>query len=110
MDGIFVEQYSSCLECSEKNNVKPNSVSACCLNKRHQLKGFKYIYLDEYEKGNIIITSGKTSKKEVLQLDLKTDEIIKIYESCADTKKDGFNPSNVGQVCRGEKKTHKNYR
>lgn len=74
------------------------------------MKGYKYIYLEDYNPDNIKITKGKTSKKEVLQIDILTDEIIKKYDSCASTKIDGFNPTNVGQVCRGEKKSHKNFK
>lgn len=110
LNGDFIDQYPSILFCSEKNEVKPTSVSACCLNKRHQLKGYKYVFLSDYEKNNIIITSGKNSKKQVNQIDLFSNEIICTYNSCAATKENGFNPTNVGQVCRGEKKTHKGYK
>lgn len=105
----FIEIYSSTKEAGVSNSVTPSSISGCCLGKRHQLKGFKYVYLDDYENNNYKITSGKTSKKVVYQIDIFTGEVLKTYESCAETKKDGFAPRNVSQVCNGDKKTHKGF-
>lgn len=110
LNGEFLEKYSSVKLAGEYNNCKSNSVSACCLGKRHQLKGYIYRYLEDYEKGTINITTGKNSKKVVLRLDPITEEILEIYNSAAETKFDGFNPINVSQVCRGEKKTHLKYK
>ena len=106
LKGEFLEQYASGILAAEANDCLSSSVSACCLNKRHQLKGFIYRYLEDYNNGNINITTGKNSKKVVLKLDPKTEEVLKVYNSAAETKEDGFSPVNVSQVCRGEKKTH----
>ncbi len=48
------------------------------------------------------------SEKIVGQYD-STGAFIKAYECIRDTEKDGFNPRNVNQVVRGQKKTHKGF-
>lgn len=110
LKGEFIEMYGSELEAAKANNTSGQAISGSCLNKRHQLKGFIYRFLIDYEKGNLNITTGKNSKKVINQIDLHTNVIIKTYNSAAETKEDGFTPSNVSQVCRGEKKTHKGFK
>ena len=36
--------------------------------------------------------------------------LVKIWDCVKDTAREGFCPSNVAHVCRGEHKTHKGYR
>lgn len=47
--------------------------------------------------------------RSVVQLS-KEGDYIKDYEIINDVKESGFNPGNVSQCCRGEKKTHKGFR
>lgn len=37
----------------------------------------------------------------------KEGDLIKVYSSIQDAERDGFNHSNVGRVCRGERESHK---
>ena len=110
LKGEFIEMYNSVLEAAVDNNTSGSAVSCSCLNKRHQLKGYVYRFLDDYEKGNLNITKGKTSKKMINKLDLHTNEILQTFNSASETKNFGFNPTNVSQVCRGVKKTHKGFK
>ena len=110
LKGEFIEMYNSVSEAAIANNTCGPSVSSSCLNKRHQLKGYIYRFLDDYEKGNLNITKGKTSKKLVNKLAPHTNEILQTFNSASETKNFGFNPTNVAQVCRGDKKTHKGFK
>ena len=110
LKGELIQIYDSLSECAIDNDTTISAVSAVCQNKRHQLKGFIYRYLKDYEKNDLKITTGKTSKKTVLQIDLHTNEVIRTFSSCSETKEFGFNPNNVSQVCRGSKKTHMGYK
>ncbi len=110
LDGNVLTKYECTTLAAEAENTKASAICAVCLGKRHQLKGFKYVYEEDYHKGNYEIKLGPTNKRPVYQLDPLTLEIIKEYPGCADTKQDGFNPTNVGQVCLGKKKTHKGYK
>jgi hypothetical protein len=48
-------------------------------------------------------------KRPVKQINLKTNELIRVYESAKATIKDGFHRQSVGRVCRGERPHHKGY-
>ena len=45
-------------------------------------------------------------RKEVFQIDPKTNEIIRIWDSAQTAEKYGFNSSHIRSCCRGERKTH----
>lgn len=107
LKGNFICRYDSLIEAEIKNNVK--GVHQVCNGRRNQLNGFIYIYEQDYINNTYTISLGKTNKKIVLQLDIKTNQIIKKYNSTQETKNDGFYPNNVAQVCRGEKKSHKGF-
>lgn len=110
LEGTFIEVYNSIKEAAKENNVCPSSISGVCLKNRNQLKGYVYMFLKDYEEKTYNISLGVTNKKPVYQIDKNTLNIIKEYSSASETKIDNFNPSNVSQVCRKEKKTHKGYK
>lgn len=107
LKGNFICRYDSLIEAEIKNNIK--GAYQVCNGRRNQLNGFIYIYEQDYINNTYTISLGKTNKKIVLQLDIKTNQIIKKYNSTQETKNDGFYPNNVAQVCRGEKKSHKGF-
>jgi hypothetical protein len=108
LKGNFISRYESLIEAEISNDVK--GVYQVCKGQRHQLKGFKYIYEEDYISGNYVITRGKTSKKQVLKISLKTNKIIKEYNSTQETKIDDFFPNHVARACRGERKTYKGFK
>lgn len=110
LSGNILASYECTTLAAEAERTTPSAISQVCLGKRYQLKGYKYVYKEDYDKGNFTLNLGPTNKRPVYQLDPLTLEIIKEYPGCADTKIDGFNPTNVGQVCLGKKKTHKGYK
>lgn len=100
LQGNLIKEYNSLVEAAEENNTQGSSISAVCLGKRHQLKGFFWTY-DLSIKPKL----GSTNKKPVLQIDKNTLEVIKEYPSSRATKDDGFCPSKVNAVCNGTRKT-----
>lgn len=108
LKGNFISRFNSIAEASEILNI--SGISEVCKNKRNQLHGFKFCYESDYNTNNYNIKLGITNKKEVNMIDKNTNEIIKTYNSASETKNDGFNPLNVSQVCRKEKKTHLGYK
>lgn len=109
LQGNFVAEYGSIIEASEATGISSSGIGGVCLKKRHQVKNFIFRYKSEYDPNNLDIKLGPTNRKPVLQLDKKTLEILKEYPSASSAKEDGFNSTNIGQVCRGEKKSHKGY-
>lgn len=72
-----------------------------CTNQENQLHAVR-MGLNDHSKYD----SGKP-KRKVLQIDMKTNEVIKIFNSISEAAKavGQKNPSNIGGVCRGERKS-----
>lgn len=109
LDGSLISTFDSLGEAAKDADTTSSAISAVCLHKRNQLKGFIYRYKSEYDSGECKIELGKTNKKPILQLSKQDYSIIKVYESQSATKDDGFIPSEVGKVCRLQAKSHKNF-
>lgn len=107
LKGEFISSFSSLTEAEKEGKVK--GVYQVCNGRRHQLKGYIYVYRENYESGDYSIKLGTTNKKTVLKKDLKTNKILKIYNSTQETEKDGFFPNHVARACRGERKTYKGF-
>lgn len=76
-----------------------------CTNEENQIHA--------YELGlNYVTGRAGKPKKPVIKIDIKTGEHIKEYPSIADATRDVgiVSSSNIGQCCRGEKKTIAGYR
>lgn len=108
LKGNLVANFSSLGEAAKDAETTSSAISAVCLGKRNQLKGFIYKYESEYSP-NFEVKLGKTNKKSVLQLNKEDYSIIKKYESQSATKEDDFIPSEVGKVCLMKAKSHKGY-
>jgi len=72
-----------------------------CTNQENQLHAVR-MGLNDHSKYD----SGKP-KRKVLQIDMKTNEVIKIFNSISEAARavGQKNPSNIGGVCRGERKS-----
>lgn len=47
--------------------------------------------------------------KKVYQIELKTNRVVKVFETIQSVKKEGFEPSCVCWCCKGVRKKHKGY-
>lgn len=109
LHGNFIKEFSSITEAGEATGISSTGISAVCTKRRNQIRGYVFRYKEDYDMNGSSVSLGPTNKKAVYQINKQTKEIIKEYPSTSSTKEDGFNPTNVGQVCRGEKKSHKGY-
>lgn len=109
LNGLLISTFDSLKEAAEDADTTSSAISAVCLHKRKQLKGFVYRYKSEYDSGDCNVELGKTNKKPVLQLNKEDYSIVKVYESQSATKNDGFIPSEVGKIYRLQGKSHKNF-
>lgn len=68
-----------------KDNVEP-----CCLECNHKLE-------------------GKELAKQVYQYSLD-GKLVRVWESSAEARKNGFNQGHISQCCLGNRNIHKNYK
>lgn len=81
-----------------------------------ELNSLEEKYINEYDtinNGYNIAEGGNggetiNTRKKVLCIN-ENNEIVKEYESLSSTKEDGFDPSLISKVCRGQRKMHKGY-
>lgn len=90
----------------KNDGYNPSQVCACCNNYKHvnTCGGHNWCFLDEYDPETYIMKQcdERGIPKRVLWI-----ETGKIYNRLVDSKKDGFTPSAVSQVCNGKSQHHK---
>ena len=59
---------------------------------------------------NKIKEKNVANGKKVAQLDVKTNKVIKIFETIQSVKNDGFRPGDVCRCCKKIRATHKGYK
>lgn len=94
---------------------------ACSEDSTGKVYGYYWIYKDVYEKLNITLEEyfkqkdkhfkNKNAKcRKIVQIDAKTNNVIKEYSSVTSAAKDtGLSYKYIYRVCRGERKTYKNF-
>ena len=108
-----INTYFGANEAARQTGFKQSSISACCNGRLKTNKGFKWMYLSDYEDGKL---PSETPKKEVpgksvVQIDINTNEVIKVWQSGKEAERiGGFDQSNISACCRGKLKTHKGYK
>lgn len=77
-DGTFIKEWNSAKKCGVELNIGPPSIAACAKGKTKTAGGFifRYEYFDK-----LIIDLKHKSCKPVLQLDKKTEKLIKKWDS-----------------------------
>lgn len=71
--------------------------------------------MSESKKGEKHPMYGKTGEnnpnsKQVVQIDLNTNEVIKVWGSVNEAGRQGFSQGNISECCNGKRKTHKGFR
>ena len=71
--------------------------------------------MSESKKGENHPMYGRTGEnnpnsKQVVQIDLNTNEVIKVWGSVNEAGRQGFSQGNISECCNGKRKTHKGFR
>ena len=109
--------WRSIADCAEEENLDAKKVAACCRGELHSTQNRIFYWLDEKEeliipifkgesafnyKGKKGTTQKQKTNRKVAQIDLKTKEILNVFDSIAlasrETNCDG---SAISKVCRG---------
>lgn len=104
LNGEFLEEYSSANQASLITGIDHWSICACCRGEYRQAGGYQWKYSEDKEKE--IKSIKKRTNYEVLQIDVKTDEIIQEFSSIKEaTAKTNIASSTICNVCNGKGKT-----
>ena len=104
LNGEFLEKYSSANQASLITGIDHWSICACCRGEYRQAGGYQWKYSEDKEKE--IKSIKKRTNYEVLQIDVKTDEIIQEFSSIKEaTAKTNIASSTICNVCNGKGKT-----
>lgn len=104
LNGEFLEEYSSANQASLRTGIDHWSICACCRGEYRQAGGYQWKYSEDKEKE--IKSIKKRTNYEVLQIDVKTDEIIQEFSSIKEaTAKTNIASSTICNVCNGKGKT-----
>jgi hypothetical protein len=98
-DGNIVAEYWSVAQVAKNNNIDSRGIYSCC-NKgiSKTVKGFIWIYKDDYDNFDIDYHLNRKQKKPVEQYDLDGN-LIKIWNHGCEIKEAGFNPSKINSCC-----------
>lgn len=90
LKGNLIKEWCSATEAARVLNIPQSPISRCALtlgNHIHhgremfQSRGFKWMFLDDYQKGVKYINKIDKRKKKIYQIDIKTNSVVSVYES-----------------------------
>lgn len=100
----IINTYNSIAEASKKVGCDSSRISKVCRGKGKTCGGYIWQYLGEPE------TKRDFSKKAVLQIDLKTGEVLNTYPSISEAARAVSGDSSyISKVCRGVQKSSKGF-
>lgn len=113
--GHLIKKYNNLLEVYQQNGFNMSNINAAIKGKYKH--AYNYIWLDDETLDQLDLrikqyfVTKKTNNKTVYQIDIKTKNVIKKYNSvnevCA--LNNGYKPSNISGCCRHEQKTAYGY-
>lgn len=119
MDGNEINSYTDVKEASIETKINIKNIFKCLNNIRETAGGYKWEKKTIYEEpdikflkeGEVPLTMQRNGyTKRIGQVDVKTNEIIKIYDSVADAGKTlDTAPANISKCLTGKQKTAKGY-
>lgn len=103
LDGQYIRDFNSLAQAARELNIASSSEIYQAINNGTICHGYRWTY-----KGNELII--KSNKKQVAQIDLKTKEIIKIYDGAREAGRQiGVDYSGIVKTCNGQQKSCKGY-
>lgn len=104
-DGNIIKHYSSAMAASETNNLDLSSLTKACRRSSSQNScgGYKWAYVEDYDKKYFQATKIKTFKRQVYQMDNNDGNIIKIWDSIIDAARElGIQQSDISHCLSGK--------
>lgn len=115
LNGNFIKNYPSIRAAAKEMQCDPSLIGKAVNGRFKQYRG--YIYIDARENQEQVLErrlSQSKIKLKVAQLNIKTEEVIKIFNNCLEAEKIIAGPNHDGTMikacCRGEYETMYGYK
>lgn len=111
----IVAEWISCSHAGKTLGFSTRQIKSCCnrANRQKTVKGFYFIYKEEYENGTVdwdyYLNIKAQKPKRVSQYDLQMN-LIRVYESISSVcSENGYSVSAISSVCNYNSKTYKGF-
>lgn len=110
LDGTFFKRFDSITEAAKEVQANRDDIKKVIRGELKYSKG--YIWTNEYFESVAPVITGKNGSKPVVQRDLQTNEIIKIFSSQSEAARAlGLSrPTSISKCCIGKQKSAAGYR
>lgn len=112
-DGNIINIWNhGCREASKKLGLSQSTIWKCCNKESASCYNFIWLYKNDYENNgvNLFWHESNSRYRRIIQLDLYTYEVIRIWESTKEIRCLNFDTGSVTKVCRGKIVSYKGYR
>lgn len=123
LEGNLLKIYRSIADCSEATGYNEKKIAACCRGERKTSDNHIFYWVNENNdfiipeykrdpyKGESGTTQHQITNKKVAKIDIKTNEILALYDSIAlAARENECDSSCISKVCRGIRTTTKGYK
>lgn len=112
LSGEKIQEFVSLSEAARQTDSQSAKITLCCQFKRKTHNGFQWRFKEDEQNSIQKVSEPITKKKQVAQIDPKTNEVIATYESIAAAARAvNGTGSAITHVIKGDKqtKTHKGF-
>lgn len=103
----LLNTFESLNQAAKAVNGHPNEIRQACVKNISQAYGFRWKFVDDNEE----LATAHLKTKKVAKIDIKTDEILEIYDSIAEAAKaNSCDASSISKVCKGIRQTCHGYK
>lgn len=111
LNGNKIAEFKSVVEASRETGCKRPNISSCLTGKQKTVKGFIFVYKEDFPIKNLNKYSQKTKGIKVASLNAETNKIVSIYNSIAEAGRDlGVNYKAIQKVLNVEGRTAYGYK
>lgn len=110
--GLPIAEYNSIAQASKENNISYTTITKMINGEKTGFPDFIFKLkgddLGSINKSEILLFDLNNVKKKIIQINIETQKIVKIYPSISSVTRDGHNRVNVSNAINGKLKTYKN--
>lgn len=113
LDGEYINTFDSIIKASKEAGVGKTSIINACNGAFQHSKGFKWLYLEDYndtDRRNEMLAIEKGNNRKLIQLTLD-GEYVNTFNSAKEVQRElNIDKSAIGKVCKGSRKSAGGFR